>query len=127
MNLVVAAVVVQAHLADVVGPEGVEKAGRLWVRTPDWLPPEELAAGRVDQAGGALGLLRIAPWAVTDPLPAGAEVRVRFRPVRRVEEEWSYWQRYRMAFEGDTLVEMSPRGRHAPMFPALRSPAERTR
>lgn len=102
-------------------------AGRLWVRTPDWLPPEELAVDRVDQAGGPLGLLRIAPWAVTDPLPTGAEVRLRFRPVRRVEEEWIYWQRHRMAFEGDTLVEMSPRGRHAPMFPALRSPAERPR
>ena len=60
---------------------------------------------------------------MTGPLPAGAQVRLRFRPVRRVEEEWIYWQRHRMALVGDTVVEMSPRGRYAPMFAELREPA----
>ncbi len=98
-------------------------AGALWVRKPDWLPWDGLAVDRSGAAGGAVGFRRIAPWAVTEPLPAGAQVRLRFPPVRRVEEEWVYWQRYRMAFAGDTLVEMSPRGRYAPMFAELREPA----
>ena len=100
-------------------------AGALWVRKPDWLPWDGLAVDRDggDGDGGTVGFRRIAPWAVTGPLPAGAQVRLRFRPVRRVEEEWIYWQRHRMALVGDTVVEMSPRGRYAPMFAELREPA----
>ena len=95
--------------------------GSLWVRKPGWLPWAELTLGRAGKGGNGLGCRRIEPWAVTDPLPAGTEVQVRFTPVRRSEEEWVYWQRYRMMFEGDTLVEMSPRGRYAPMFADLAS------
>ena len=51
-------------------------------------------------------------------------MRLRFAPVRRSEEEWVYWQRHRMVFEGDTLVEMSPRGRYSPMFGELRHSGE---
>ena len=95
-------------------------AGSLWVRKPDWLPWADLTLGFADEAGGAVGFRRIEPWAMTDPQPEGTEVRLRFAPVRRSEEEWVYWQRHRMVFEGDTLVEMSPRGRYAPMFGELR-------
>ena len=95
--------------------------GSLWVRKPDWLPWEELTLSRGNGAGGALRFRRIEPWAVTDALPEGTEATVLFTPVRRLEEEWVYWQRHRMVFSGDTLVEMSPRGRYAPMFAELSS------
>ena len=78
-----------------------------------------MTVSRAGEAGGTLASRRIEPWAVTDPLPAGTEVQLRFTPVRRSEEEWVYWQRHRMVFEGDTLVEMSPRGRYSPMFAGL--------
>lgn len=94
-------------------------AGSLWVRKPDWLPWEELTLGRAGKDANGLAFRRIEPWAVTDPLPEGMEIRLRFTPVRRSEEEWVYWQRHRMVFEGDTLVEMSPRGRYSPMFAGL--------
>ncbi len=96
-------------------------AGSLWVRKPDWLPWRELTLGLDGETGAGLGLRRIEPWAVTDPLPAGTQVQVRFTPVRRSEAEWVYWQRHDMVFEGDTLVEMSPRGRYSPMFADLAS------
>ena len=89
------------------------------MRKPDWLPWEELTVSRAGESGVTLASRRIEPWAVTDPLPAGTEVQLRFTPVRRSEEEWVYWQRHRMVFEGDTLVEMSPRGRYSPMFAGL--------
>ncbi len=74
---------------------------------------------RAGKDANRLAFRRIEPWAVTDPLPEGTEVRLRFTPVRRSEDEWVYWQRYAMVFEGDTLVEMSPRGRYSPMFAGL--------
>lgn len=96
-------------------------AGRLWVRKPDWLPWKELSLHRDPNSSNEVSFRRIDPWAMTDQLPEGTKICLRFTPVRRYEEEWVYWQRYRMAFEGDTLIEMNPRGLYSPMFKELRS------
>ena len=88
--------------------------GRLWVRSPEWLPRSELSLS----ADRPLPFKLISGWAVTGQLEAGTAIAVETPQVRQAHEEWVYWQRYRMTFAGDTIVEMEPRGAYAPMFPA---------
>ena len=94
-------------------PEG----GRLWVRYPSWLSAGDLSLEA--SSGGDLRATRIGDWAVTPTLGEDAAVRVVVPQIRHEREEWVYWQRYRMVFAGDTIVEMSPRGEYAPMFDQL--------
>ena len=98
-----------------VTPE--QRGGRLWVRYPAWLPAGAL--GIKTRSGANLETTRIGDWAVTGPLRTAEPVRVLVPQTRHLHQEWVYWQRYQMQFAGDTIVAMSPRGSHAPMFDEL--------
>ena len=86
----------------------------LWVRVPSWLETQSLAA---TTGGEALAWRSIGDWLVTaEPVAALA---LRFSVPRRTEDEWVNNARYRMVYEGDTIVAMDPQGRYAPMYPSI--------
>ena len=95
----------------------LQQGGRLWVRYPAWLPAGGL--GIKTRSGANLETTRIGDWAVTGPLQTAEPVRVLVPQTPHAHQEWVYWQRYQMQFAGDTIVAMSPRGSHAPMFDEL--------
>ena len=91
--------------------------GSLWIRKPTWLEGGDF---KISHRGKDLSTRQVGPWVVTSPREAGDEIEIRFPLVRRIEQEWVYHEHYRFAYEGDTIVAMSPTGKYAPMYPALR-------
>ena len=86
----------------------------LWVRKPTWLDRDGIG---ITQNGQAIESRRVGSWAVTPILKANERIEITFPLVRRHEQEWVYHELYRIVYEGDTIVAMSPGGRYAPMYP----------
>ena len=96
------------------------KAGTLWVRKPGWLEADAFSI-RVDE--DAVEPLQIGEWAVIPSVAADRELDIRYSVPRREDQEWVYDRLYRVSYEGDTVVAMSPRGRYAPMYPEVPGPS----
>ena len=69
--------------------------------------------------GNSVAVSHVGLWAVTPPQDQGTQLEVIYPLVRREQQEWVNYQRYRFVLEGDTIVAMSPRGHYAPMYDAL--------
>ncbi len=110
-----------AHVESHLPVEGrvtvtMKQKASLWFRKPSWLSWEKL---NIVVDGSAVAVSHVGLWAVTPPQDQGTQLEVIYPLVRREQQEWINYQRYRFVLEGDTIVAMSPRGLYAPMYGAL--------
>ena len=94
----------------------LKRKASLWYRKPSWVSWKDFT---IRVQGKPVAVRRIGTWAVTSKQGAGTVLEAVYPLVRRQQEEWIHYKRYRFVYEGDTIVAMTPRGIYAPMYPGL--------
>ena len=94
----------------------LKREASLWYRKPSWVSWKNFS---IRIQGNSVAVRRIGTWAVTSKQASGTVLEAVYPLVRRQEEEWVHYKRYRFVYEGDTIVAMSPRGTYAPMYPGI--------
>ena len=95
----------------------LKREASLWYRKPSWVSWKDFS---IRVQGKPQLVRRVGTWAVTSKLASGTVLEAVYPLVRRQQEEWIHYKRYRFVYEGDTIVAMTPRGTYAPMYPGIK-------